>query len=197
MKDFISTKNLNFTFGNCKNCNANCCHGIYGTLFSQILKEEFIHVYKNFPILFIFGKELNFIKPVILLTNGIDKCPYLDDYKCSIYENRPTVCRTYPLSPNIDNIIYIDNSCPEVNKGEDFLIQSNEIKKDSFKNLIFEEYQDKYIQTHFEFNALNKKDFKLLFNINNTSFFVYKGKENSTYLQYHKKSLKNLSKLFY
>ena len=113
----------------------------------------------------IFGKELNFIKPVILLTNGIDKCPYLDDYKCSIYENRPTVCRTYPLSPNIDNIIYIDSSCPEVNKGEDFLIQGNEIKKDSFKNLIFEEYQDKYIQTHFEFNALNKKDFKLLFNI--------------------------------
>ena len=45
-------------------------------LFSQILKEEFEEVYKNFPILFIFG-SLGFIKPVILLSNGFDSCSYL------------------------------------------------------------------------------------------------------------------------
>ena len=52
MKDFIPTLNQNFTFGNCKNCQAHCCSGLHGSIYSQILKEEFEAVYKNFPILF-------------------------------------------------------------------------------------------------------------------------------------------------
>ncbi len=163
MKEFVLTKNLNFTFGNCENCDAMCCNGIHGTVYSQIILEEFEKVYKNFPILFIFG-ELGFVKPVILLTNGNNYCPYLKNNKCTIYDKRPTVCKTYPLSPNLDNEIYIDLQCPEVNKGSDFIITKNKITS-NFSNDIFNNYQDKYINTHFEFENLKKENFEKLFEI--------------------------------
>ncbi|MCG3655771.1 YkgJ family cysteine cluster protein [Aliarcobacter butzleri] len=184
MKDFIPTLNQNFTFGNCKNCQAHCCSGLHGSIYSQILKEEFEAVYKNFPILFIFG-SLKFIKPVILLSNGFDFCPHLKNFKCTIYENRPIVCKTYPLSPNLDNQIYIDSSCPEINKGKEPL---------KFEESYFKNYQEKYIETHFEFENLKKEDFVKIFTIRNIDFFKYIGDTNSKYLTFHKLSLSNLNK---
>lgn len=192
MKEFISTENLNFTFGNCSNCEAKCCNGKHGTLFSQIILSEFEKVYKNFPILFTFG-DLNFIKPVVLLTNGKGFCPYLEDFKCSIYANRPTVCRTYPLSPNLDNKVYIDTLCPEVGKQNMEIVKNNNIKHD-FNNDIFYDYQDKYIETHFLFEEFNKKDFKIYTTINNIDFFYYTGALESQYMQMHSQSLKNYKK---
>jgi len=190
MKEFISSTNLEFTFGSCSNCNADCCNGKKGTTYSQILKEEFENVYKNFPILFIFG-DLGFVKPVVLLTNGKDFCPYQKDFKCTIYEKRPTVCRTYPLSPNLDNQIYVDTNCPEINKSKNTLIKNNQILDKSYKNEVFDNYQDKYVQTHFEFDKLDKNDFKLFLEINSISFYSYKGVETNKYLDFHLKSLKN------
>ncbi|QKF72706.1 YkgJ family cysteine cluster protein [Aliarcobacter faecis] len=184
MKNFVKLENRELYFGNCKNCEARCCKGSFGTLYSQILKEEFEEVYKNFPILFIFG-SLNFIKPIILLSNGFDSCPYLEKNICTIYENRPNVCKTYPLSPNLDNQIYIDNSCPEIFKGENIL---------DIKNEIFIEYQKKYIDTHFEFEKLKPKDFEEQFSIKGMKFYRYIGDENSSFLNYHKLSLENLKK---
>lgn len=194
MKEFISTENLNFTFGNCNNCEAKCCNGKQGTLFSQIILNEFEKVYKNFPILFTFG-DLNFIKPVVLLTNGKDFCPYLKDYKCSIYENRPTVCKTYPLSPNLDNKVYIDTLCPEVGKQNIEIIKNSNIKHD-FNNDIFYDYQDKYIDTHFKFQKFNKNDFKKFVTINNIDFFNYTGQIESKYMQMHSQSLENYKKFY-
>ncbi|RBQ32393.1 zinc/iron-chelating domain-containing protein [Arcobacter sp. FW59] len=185
MKDFIPISNQNFTFGDCKNCQAQCCSALYGSIYSQILKEEFETVYKNFPILFIFG-SLDFIKPVILLSNGFDFCPHLKDFRCTIYENRPKVCKTYPLSPNLDNQVYIDSSCPELNKGTNKL---------NFEDEVFKNYQEKYIQTHFEFENLKRKDFELVCTIRNENFYKYMGDENSSYLNFHKLSLENLEKL--
>ncbi len=193
MKSFIPISNNNFTFDSCSNCNANCCDGRKGTIYSQVLKEEFEKTYKNFPILFIFG-ELGFCKPVILLTNGKEFCFYQQNHMCSIYEDRPTVCRTYPLSPNLDNQIYIDITCPEVNKGKEFLIKNQKINMNSYKNSIFDNYQDKYIETHFEFETLDKKDFKEAITINDVIFYKYIGDEDSLYVNLHKKSLKNLQK---
>jgi Fe-S-cluster containining protein len=189
MKEFISTQNLNFTFGDCANCEAKCCNGKHGTLFSQIILSEFEKVYKNFPILFIFG-DLNFIKPVVLLTNGKEFCPYLEDYKCSIYENRPTVCKTYPLSPNLDNKIYIDTLCPEVDKKSISIVKDNTINS-GFDNDIFYNYQNKYIETHFTFEKFNKKYFKIFLTINNIDFFTYTGPLESKYMKMHIKSLEN------
>lgn len=191
MKEFISTKNHDFTFGDCANCEAKCCNGKHGTIFSQIVLSEFKKVYKNFPILFIFG-ELGFIKPIVLLTNGDDFCPYLKDFKCTIYENRPTVCRTYPLSPNLDNSIYIDTLCPEVNKSNKFIIQDNNINK-NFDNSVFYDYQNKYIETHFEFDKYKQEEFKKI-TINNVDFFKYIGNNDSNYLNMHISSLENLNK---
>ncbi|MFV7789789.1 YkgJ family cysteine cluster protein [Aliarcobacter lanthieri] len=185
MKNFIPISNQDFTFGNCKNCEAQCCSGIFGSIYSQILKDEFEYVYENFPILFIFG-SLGFIKPIILISNGFDFCPYLKDFRCTIYESRPKVCQTYPLSPNLDNQIYIDNSCPELNKGTNKL---------NFEKNYFETYQEKYINTHFEFVNLKSEDFELIFTIKNENFYKYIGEEKSKYLNFHKLSLNNLKLL--
>lgn len=187
MKEFILTKNQNFTFGNCQNCTALCCKGISGTLYSQIILEEFEKVYKYFPILFTFG-ELGYTKPVVLLTDGVNSCRYLKNNACTIYENRPTVCRTYPLSPNLDNEIYIDINCPEVNKHQKYIVKNNTIEKD-FDNSVFYDYQDKYLQTHYEFENLKKEDFKKIISIKNIDFFEYCGEESSSYLSYHKQSI--------
>ncbi|RXI27829.1 YkgJ family cysteine cluster protein [Aliarcobacter trophiarum] len=182
MKNFIKIEDKNIFFGDCKNCQAFCCKGSYGSIFSQILKEEFASLYKNFPILFIFG-SLDFIKPVVMLSNGIDSCPYLKNSSCSIYKDRPNVCKTYPLSPNIDDNIYIDSSCPEIFKGKNSL--------DLTLN-IFENYSKKYIDTHFEFKELKKEEFLKILNIRGVEFYKYIGKNNSIYLNYHEASLKNL-----
>ena len=182
MKTFVKLEDKNIRFGDCKNCAAHCCSGLFGSIFSQILKDEFEYVYKEFPILFIFG-SLDFAKPVILLSNGFDFCPYLKDFKCTIYEKRPKVCKTYPLSPNIDNFIYVDNSCPELNKGDNILNIEDEI----FKN-----YQDKYINTHFEFEKLKIEDFEKVISIKGVNFYKFIGDEKSKYLDFHRLSLKNL-----
>lgn len=186
MKNFTLLDNNTtlYNFGSCINCKTKCCSGLSGTIFSQILKDEFETIYHNFPILFIFG-ELNFIKPVVLLTNGIDYCPYFKDFKCSIYENRPNVCKNYPLSPNLDNKIYIDTNCPELNKGDNNL----ELNKELFFN-----YQEKYIYTHFEFAKLKTENFQKVISIRNVDFFKYIGDEETKYLSLHKLSLKNLEK---
>lgn len=184
MKNFIKIKNYDVKFGDCKNCEAHCCKGLFGTIFSQIIKEEFEEVYKNFPILFIFG-SLGFIKPVILLSNGFDSCPYLIINICSIYENRPNVCKTYPQSPNIDNEIYIDTSCPEIYKGKNNL---------DLQNQIFKNYSEKYINTHLEFGNLKFDDFKKVLSIKGQDFYEYIGVYESIYLNLHKLSLKNLEK---
>lgn len=187
MKNFTLLDNFSQlnNFGDCNNCQAKCCSGIFGTIFSQILADEFESIYKNFPILFIFG-DLNFIKPVVLLTNGFDFCPYLKDFKCQIYSNRPNVCKNYPLSPNLDNKIYIDLSCPQLNKGKN----SIKVDEENFLN-----YQEKYIKTHFEFEKLKTEDFEKVTTIRNIDFFKYIGDEESKYLTLHKLSLKNLKNL--
>lgn len=197
MKEFISTQNKEFYFGDCCKCEAQCCNGVYGSMFSQIILEEFENIYKYFPILFIFG-ELNYAKAIILLTDGFNACPYLQNNRCSIYEKRPNVCKIYPLSPCLDNKIYIDNCCPQVNPKDtnrSLIIKENKLSE-KFQNDIFENYQDKYIKTHFEFDSLNKNDFKKILTIRSVDFYYYNGAYDTKYLKYHKKSLENLNKLF-
>ncbi len=182
-------------FGDCKDCQAKCCDGREGIIFSQILLNEFENIYKNFPIVFIFG-ELNYAKPVVLLTNGKTLCQYNIDFKCTIYEQRPTVCRTYPLSANLDNQIYIDKDCPQITYQKENTIPLSKDKKLSlyFQNDIFSIYQEKYIKTHYEFDMLDKNDFKEVININSMPFYGYFGTQQSKYLEYHKSSLLNLNK---
>lgn len=194
---FTLVEEQSYYFGNCENCESKCCSGIGGSTFSQIIFEDFEKVYKNFPILFIFG-NLNYIKPVILLTNGKDFCPYLKDFKCTIYEYRPMVCKTYPLSPNLDNRIYIDTNCPEVsleNKNKTLIIKNNKLTK-AYKNNIFSTYQEKYIEMHEKLEELDKTSFEKILTINNQEFYQYVGNVDNNFIELHKLSLKNLANLF-
>lgn len=199
MKQFIKTDNNTFTFSTCENCKAKCCSGNNGTIFAQILLSDFKETYKNFPILFIFG-ELGYIKPVVLLTNGKDFCQYLRDYKCSIYENRPSICRAYPLSSNIDDLTYIDHLCEAVNdntKPNKTIIQNNQIQKD-FDYPTLHNYQDKYINTFRELEVFNKKeDFCVATIINGLVFYRFNKIVDNIYMQMHQESLVHLTKKYF
>jgi len=194
MKQFIETSNKIYNFSSCEICQANCCNGQKGTLFAQIILEDFKEVYENFPIVFIFG-ELGYIKPVVLLTNGNSFCKYLKEYKCTIYEKRPSICRVYPLSANIDNKIYIDELCPAVDESFDennYIVKDNAIHK-NFDYKTLHEYQDKYIETFHELDQFNKKeDFSLAIQINGIQFFKFKKDVDNKYMQMHQKSLIHL-----
>jgi Fe-S-cluster containining protein len=71
-----------------------------------------------------FSKEESGIR--ILLNNPVtEACVFLDTESadpqapglCSIYENRPIGCRTYPLILNADDEAFLDTLCPH---REDF-----------------------------------------------------------------------------
>ena len=145
MKTFLSTQNKSFTFSSCQGCPARCCDGREGSVFSQLLLEDFQIVSQNFPILFTFG-EMGYLKANVLLSNGKDFCPYIVNHQCTIYENRPNVCRNYPLSGNLDNQIYIDDSCPALNSEFGIAIVKDGIIQKEFDNEILHDYQNKYIK---------------------------------------------------
>ncbi len=198
MKQFKNIEDKTITFSSCEICESNCCDGKKGTTFSQIIIDDFSIVYKNFPILFIFG-ELGFCKPVIILTNGQTYCKYLKDFKCVIYENRPSICKLYPLSPNIDNNIYVDENCPAVNNNfkSTIISENSKIKKDFFHNNL-DNYQDKYIDTFREFEVFDKKeDFSLAIEINGMHFFKCTKNTENKYIQMHQDSLMHLENKYF
>jgi len=44
-----------------------------------------------------------FPAPMLLMSENAEQtCPFLDDNGCSVYEDRPTACRTYPLERAVD-----------------------------------------------------------------------------------------------
>lgn len=192
MKQFESTQNKTFSFSNCDACEKECCNGLRGTIFSQLILEDFEEVYENFPILFIFG-ELGYLKPVVILTNGESLCKYLHEGKCTIYEKRPSVCRIYPLSPNLDDLVYIDTSCPAVSEDE-----SNIIVKDSKANNIFDferlkDYSSKYLETFKELDQFNcKEHFSIALTIRGMPFFKYNITSKNKYMKMHQESLVHL-----
>lgn len=199
MKQFINTQNNLFTFSSCDKCEANCCNGKKGTTFAQIILEDFKEIYKNFPILFIFG-ELGYLKPVVILTNGKDFCKYLDNFKCLIYEKRPSICKVYPLSSNIDDNIYIDELCPAVNDDteEKKIIIENSILNKTFDYPTLNNYQDKYIQTFRELDQFNNKiEFSLALIIKGIQFYKFNTKTTNKYMQMHQKSLIHLKDKYF
>lgn len=191
MKYFVPTSNDNFSFSSCDTCEAKCCNGSFGTLYSQIILSDFSN-FENFPMLFIFG-ELGFAKPIILLTNGSSFCRYLKDMKCSIYEKRPQVCKNYPLSPNLDEKIYVDLSCPSISNSN----SNNSFIEDAKKVDYFKHYKDLYIQTYYEFENLKKENFKKLFTLRDIDFYGYLQNSENRYIKMHQNSLKHLESEYF
>ncbi len=195
MKTFLSTQNKSFTFSSCDGCPARCCDGREGSVFSQLLLEDFEIVSQNFPILFTFG-DMGYLKANVLLSNGKDFCPYIVNHQCTIYENRPNVCRNYPLSGNLDNQIYIDDSCPAIHSefGKDIVIDGIVQKK--FDNDSLHNYQEKFLETHHYLEQFNhKEDFDKVITINNIEFYKYIKPSSDSYMNLHIKSLDKLNKV--
>jgi len=195
MKTFLSTQNKSFTFSSCDGCPARCCDGREGSVFSQLLLEDFQIVSQNFPILFTFG-DMGYLKANVLLSNGKDFCPYIANHQCTIYENRPNVCRNYPLSGNLDNQIYIDDSCPAIHSefGKDIVIDGIVQKK--FDNDSLHNYQEKFLETHHYLEQFNhKEDFDKVITINNIEFYKYRKASSDSYMNLHIKSLDKLNKV--
>ena len=186
MKYFVPTSNKNYSFSSCDSCEAKCCNGSYGTLFSQIILEDFTN-FENFPILFTFG-NLDFAKPVIMLTNGTNFCRYLKAMKCSIYDKRPQVCKNYPLSPNLDEEVYIDLSCPSVKETE----EKSDFIKINKQNDYFKNYKELYLNTYFEFEKYKKEDFQKLFTLRDIDFYGYLKDDENQFIKMHQKSLVHL-----
>jgi len=195
LKTFISTQNRSFTFSSCDGCPARCCDGKQGSIFSQLLLEDFKTVSQNFPILFTFG-DLGYLKANVLLSDGKNFCPYILNHQCTIYENRPNVCRNYPLSGNLDNQIYIDDSCPAIiNEFGKDIVKDGIIQKE-FDNETLHNYQEKFLDTHNYLNQFNhKENFDKVITINNIDFYKYIKPSNDNYMKLHIKSLDNLYKV--
>ena len=127
-----------------------------------------------------------------MLSNGKDLCPYIENFKCTIYENRPKICKAYPLSTDIDNMIYYDINCPGLSENGFDVVKNGKVSQ-GFDSYIFDDYQTKYINTHNELENFNQKDdFELVTSINNNHFFKYIGSKKSQYISFHKESLINL-----
>ena len=191
MKTFLDTTAKSFTFSSCEGCPSKCCDGKEGTIFSQIILDDFETVSKNFPILFTFG-EMGYLKANILFSDGKSFCPYIVDHQCIIYNDRPSICRVYPLSPNLDDKVYIDDSCPAVNSGfgRDIVLDGKVTKDFIYPTL--NSYQNKFIDTHLHLEQFNKKtNFKAVITIQNITFYKYIGMSNDKYINIHLSSLKN------
>ena len=196
MKAFENVTNKTYTFSSCELCEAQCCNGAMGSTFSQILLDEFKTIAPYFPILFIKG-NLGYLKAVVLLSDGKVHCPYITDMKCTIYENRPSVCRTYPLSTNIDNQIYIDTNCPAINEEGVDIVKEGKITKE-FDQENLHNYKDKFINTHLYLEKFNKEEnLTELFTINSEIFYSLKNGVDDEIIKYHHQSLKHFEKEYY
>lgn len=192
LKEFLDIEKKTFMFSSCDKCEANCCDGRKGSIYSQIILEEFELVAKNFPITFLLGEE-NFLTPVVLLSNGKEHCKYNNNFQCTIYNERPAVCQYYPLSPHILNKTFIDLSCPAVTQSsqDKLIVQKGKVQQD-FHHPNLDNYQDKFLDTYYEFEPFNKEEnIEILTTINNKSYYKFKGSFTNKYLELHLKSLKH------
>lgn len=192
MKNFVVTDDKKFFFTSCDGCDARCCKGSYGTVLSQIVLEDFIEVSKHFPIVFSFG-DMGFLKPNIVMSDGTSCCPYITNNRCSIYHERPSICKMYPLSPNLDDKIYIDTLCPAISTQTGKKIVTNGSVAREFDLWSLNGYAQKVVQTHLHFAPLNeKKDFKKIAVLGGIEIFIYDKSSSDRYVKMHKDSLAHL-----
>ena len=102
-----------FPVPDCDNCQEKCCPPrVVISLFDLVrfiengLDEHVSGAFKGFVELYLAedGKDIDLSHPHMFPTDPDAKdCVFLDeDRKCSIYENRPFVCRSYPVAVRID-----------------------------------------------------------------------------------------------
>lgn len=75
-----------FALIDCKQC-ANCCRSLH----AEFKKTELLSIAKTL------GQSIKAFEKQFMSEGSVNPpCPMLDGNLCSIYENRPEVCRSYP-----------------------------------------------------------------------------------------------------
>jgi len=125
MGELIKKEGFSFAFNPkaCDECKGRCCVGESGYIWVtpieitalskglNIQRDEFINKY-----LLKIGYRYS-IKEIIY-NNGF-RCIFFDtkNLQCSVYENRPTQCRTFPFWDYFkDNVREVEKECPGIYK---------------------------------------------------------------------------------
>jgi Fe-S-cluster containining protein len=189
---FENIKGKSFCFSDCSICDARCCDGRRGSVHAPILLDDFADVYQHFPIVFTFG-ERGILWANILLNDGTGYCRFVKDNRCTIHEKRPSICRFYPLSPHLENQIFIDKRCPAVQETGGTPIVDNGKVTPPFQHPLMTDYHTKLVETLKFLIQLNKPDdFELILKINGIAYHSYIGTADNDYIKMHLTSLKNL-----
>ena len=134
-------QNSNLSFSGCDGCGATCCQStiIYASLY------DVASVSKYFPIFFLIkNSKISLVYFFYYGEKDKEHCPYLKNDLCSIYEQRPYACRSYPFS-NIKNDFYNDSNCPNIVKNEFGmkLADSKRVNPKILKDFIGEDFLSK------------------------------------------------------
>lgn len=126
MSDLIKKDGFNFAFdpNGCNSCNGNCCIGESGYIWINSKEIEELAKFLKISIEELKNRFLNkigykySIKEIKLSANNF-ACYFFDLEKkqCSIYEARPTQCRTFPFWEYFKiNEQEVYKECPAIKK---------------------------------------------------------------------------------
>lgn len=105
----------------CSSCTAKCCKNYDVFIDHEDLKIsddlsfiKIIEYDKSYGYVpkFVLWKDSKKKKWVLCLNNPDKICQFLKDDRCSIYDKRPLICRTYPHYVDDDKIKTMKNLCP-------------------------------------------------------------------------------------
>ncbi|WP_294966517.1 YkgJ family cysteine cluster protein [Sulfurimonas sp.] len=129
-------------FASCDGCLGSCCSSSK-FIMAPLILEDIKEVYNHFQIFF--ASIDNETRLVMILGGKESTCPYFEEDKCSIYEQRPPACKLYPLSPYYDEIL-INTSCSAVGSLGDIVSQNGKCT-DKFYYKRFDNFTTKLSKT--------------------------------------------------
>jgi Fe-S-cluster containining protein/uncharacterized coiled-coil protein SlyX len=141
-----------FPVPSCDKCERKCCPprvviSLYDVarFMDKGLGEHIAGTFEGFVKLFLSddGKDVELSRPYMAVTDSeAGDCVFLDeDRKCSIYEDRPLICRAYPMAIRIDE----DKSKLAVWLGgcQDYEVSSDESAFRRLLNSAIQDYNEK------------------------------------------------------
>jgi len=138
----IVKQNSKISFMDCSGCGAKCCQSnlIYASLY------DIEKVTELFPMFFMIqNHKISLVYFFYYGEKEGEHCPYLKNNLCSVYEQRPYACKSYPFS-NKENDVYYSTTCPhliESQNGGMKLIKNEQINKQILTDFITTDFLNK------------------------------------------------------
>jgi Fe-S-cluster containining protein len=140
---FADKEDTSLSFVGCENCQARCCRLLRG----KVSLDELHDVAQLFPVVFLRKKKRKIVMRFLMSLDQKIYCPYLDSNsrKCTIYEERPRTCRTYPFGigyqtlHGTNTIVCDQGRCPGFQKSLEGLQLTNgegKVSNDIIDNFI-------------------------------------------------------------